>query len=113
MRKLASVALWAWASMGSLLGQTTVGAASVWSTDCYQITPNANSQSGAVWFPGPVDITSSFEMTAQVYLGTNDGGADGNRRSDSVRRTGHDRDDLSGRFGQQAGRRSPGAGPCG
>lgn len=62
---------------GFLSGQTLEGSASVWSTDCYQVTPNANSMSGAVWFPGPVDITSSFEMRAQVYLGTNDGGADG------------------------------------
>jgi len=63
--------------MGSAVGQTLVGSASVLSPGCYQVTPNQNSVSGAVWFPGPVDASTSFEMRADVFLGANDGGADG------------------------------------
>lgn len=65
------------ACAGATLGQTLVGSASVFSPGCYQITPNVNSVSGAVWFPGPVDVSTSFEMRADVYLGNNNGGADG------------------------------------
>ena len=61
----------------STLAQTLIGAASALSPGCYQVTPNANSVSGAVWFPGPVDVSVSFEVRADVYLGNNDGGADG------------------------------------
>lgn len=76
--RVCAVAAWAtWAAGPFAWGQNLIGSASVWSTDCYQITPNTNSVSGAVWFPGPVNITSSFEMRAEVYLGNNDGGADG------------------------------------
>ena len=44
---------------------------------CYRLTFAQNSQRGAVWFAGTVDISESWEMNAEVYLGTNDGGADG------------------------------------
>jgi len=44
---------------------------------CYRLTFAQNSQRGAVWYAGTVDISESWEMNAQVYLGTNNGGADG------------------------------------
>jgi len=44
---------------------------------CYRLTAAQNSQKGAVWYPGTVDISVSWEMNAQVYLGTSNGGADG------------------------------------
>ena len=57
--------------------QTLVGSASAFGPGCYQVTPNQNSVSGAVWFPGTVDVSESFELRADVYLGNSDGGADG------------------------------------
>ncbi|MGA0435708.1 MAG: L-type lectin-domain containing protein, partial [Flavobacteriales bacterium] len=44
---------------------------------CYRLTNSGNSQRGAVWYGGTVDISQSWEMTADVYLGTSNGGADG------------------------------------
>ena len=44
---------------------------------CYRLTNASSSQRGAVWYFGTVDVSQSWEMTADVYLGTNDGGADG------------------------------------
>ena len=45
--------------------------------DCYRLTSASNSQRGAVWYEGTVDITQSWEMTADVFLGASNGGADG------------------------------------
>ena len=44
---------------------------------CYRLTNSSNSQKGAVWYFGTVDISQSWEMTADVLLGANNGGADG------------------------------------
>lgn len=45
---------------------------------CYRLTMAQGNQRGAVWYAGTVDITTSWEMSAQVYLGTNNAnGADG------------------------------------
>lgn len=44
---------------------------------CYRLTSNTNSQKGAVWYYGTVDVTQSWEMSADVFLGTANGGADG------------------------------------
>ena len=44
---------------------------------CYRLTNASNGQRGAVWYFGTVDVSQSWEMTADVYLGTNNGGADG------------------------------------
>ena len=41
------------------------------------MTSASSGQRGAVWYFGTVDITQSWEMTADVYLGTSDPGADG------------------------------------
>ena len=44
---------------------------------CYQLTNSSQSQNGAVWYFGTVDVTQSWEMTANLYLGSSDSGADG------------------------------------
>jgi PKD repeat protein len=46
--------------------------------NCYQITPNSANPKGAIWSPVTIDLTQSFDMTFNIYLGTNDvWGADG------------------------------------
>ena len=44
---------------------------------CYRLTNNSNGQRGSVWYFGTVDVSVSWEMTADVYLGNNNSGADG------------------------------------
>ena len=44
---------------------------------CYRLTQASSGQRGAVWYVGTVDVSQSWEMTADVYLGNNDNGADG------------------------------------
>ena len=44
---------------------------------CYRLTNNSNGQRGSVWYVGTVDVSVSWEMTADVYLGNNNSGADG------------------------------------
>ena len=43
----------------------------------HQLTTNANTQLGSVWYQTRIDLNNSFDYTFDVYLGTNDGGADG------------------------------------
>ena len=42
---------------------------------CYRLTPESGGERGAVWYFGTVDVSVSWEMTADVYLGdsNNDG----------------------------------------
>ena len=59
-------------------GQTTVhGNAANLGGGCYRLTQNQATQRGAVWMNGLVDISQDWEMRAEVYLGTSNGGADG------------------------------------
>lgn len=44
---------------------------------CYRLTNASGGQRGAVWYGGTVDITQSWEMTADVFLGASNNGADG------------------------------------
>ena len=44
---------------------------------CYRLTNSSQGQNGAVWYFGTVDVTQSWEMTANLYLGSSDSGADG------------------------------------
>ena len=65
-------------SLGSLsFGQILVGDAINQGGGCYRLTSNANNQEGAVWMTGTINVTQSWEMNAEVYLGNNNGGADG------------------------------------
>ncbi len=58
--------------------QFTVGGdASALGGGCYQLTPAQNSQAGYVYQNAPVDLNQPFDMMFSVYLGTNNGGADG------------------------------------
>lgn len=56
---------------------TLLGNATSIDGNCYQLTTNANTQNGGVWFDDPIDLTLPFELQYTVYLGSNDGGADG------------------------------------
>ena len=57
---------------------TLVGSAGSGGPDCFIITPDINSQTGAVWYNDVLSLSEDFDMTFQVYLGTKDfDGADG------------------------------------
>lgn len=45
--------------------------------NCYQLTPAANGQNGSVWNVTLFNLTNPFNFTFDVFLGCNDGGADG------------------------------------
>ena len=44
---------------------------------CFTLTPNTFWQTGAVWDLQPIDLTSSFDATFCLTMGTDDFGADG------------------------------------
>lgn len=54
-----------------------VGNAFSTGNNCYTITPAIAWQNGAVWFNDPLDLDADFDITLDVFLGANDGGADG------------------------------------
>jgi hypothetical protein len=54
---------------------TTSGNASLVSGTTYQLTPNAQSQSGAVW--GAVNLAQDVTITSKMFFGANNNGADG------------------------------------
>jgi hypothetical protein len=54
-----------------LLGNASVSGAKV------TLTPNLGNQAGAVWSQGRINLASDFCVSAEVYLGANDSGADG------------------------------------
>jgi PKD repeat protein len=37
--------------------------------DCYRLTTNASAVRGAIWSPGMIDLTQSFDMTFDIYAG--------------------------------------------
>ncbi|NVJ64821.1 MAG: HYR domain-containing protein [Flavobacteriaceae bacterium] len=43
----------------------------------YRLTANAGGQFGSVWYQNKMDLNSDFNLEFDVYLGNNDGGADG------------------------------------
>ncbi|TNF30988.1 MAG: PKD domain-containing protein [Bacteroidetes bacterium] len=47
------------------------------SCNCWRLTPAANGQNGSVWNINLYDLTVPFNFTFDVFLGCNDGGADG------------------------------------
>ncbi|MBL4625956.1 MAG: hypothetical protein JKY42_12570, partial [Flavobacteriales bacterium] len=56
------------------------GDASQISCTCYQLTPDASSQVGAVWNTTKIDLTNPFDFTFTVFMGCDQGvwtGADG------------------------------------
>ncbi|MFT6197929.1 MAG: hypothetical protein ACJAXY_002272, partial [Nonlabens sp.] len=55
-----------------------IGNATAQGNDCYQITPNLNGQSGAIWSPDRINMLGDFIIEFRIFLGTNDAnGADG------------------------------------
>ncbi len=56
---------------------TVNGSAAANGPNCYTLTPALNSQSGSVWHTNLIDLTQSFEFSADIFLGCNNGGADG------------------------------------
>ena len=44
---------------------------------CYRLTNSSSQQRGAVWYFGTVDVSQSWEMTANVFMGSSNSGADG------------------------------------
>ena len=44
---------------------------------CFRLTQALNSQSGSVWFQNKVSLASDLTIDANIFLGSNDGGADG------------------------------------
>ncbi len=57
-----------------------IGSATSSTSACYttlQITPAATSQTGAAWNTTQLNLSNAFILQGQVYLGNNDGGADG------------------------------------
>lgn len=53
------------------------GNASQISCNCYRLTPDANTQSGSVWNLNQINLSNAFDYYFDVFLGCNDGGADG------------------------------------
>lgn len=53
------------------------GNASALSCNCYELTPNLGTQSGSVWNANNISLNQAFDFTFDVFLGCNDGGADG------------------------------------
>jgi hypothetical protein len=47
------------------------------SEDCFILTPAENNKVGAVWAGQAADITTDFTVTASLYFGSKDDGADG------------------------------------
>lgn len=58
-------------------GYVVNGSASSTGNDCFILTPDQLSQVGTVWYENFMTLSYDFDMTFQVYLGNNDGGADG------------------------------------
>lgn len=55
----------------------TNGNATSTSCNCWRLTPASNGQNGSVWNINLFDLTNPFNFNFDVYLGCNDGGADG------------------------------------
>lgn len=64
----------------SLAQFVTNGNASSLGEGCYQLTPAAASQAGSIWNSVQLDLSESFDITADIYYGDgsgSNGGADG------------------------------------
>ncbi|MBX7180955.1 MAG: PKD domain-containing protein [Bacteroidia bacterium] len=72
------LALISFASLLSRAQQFSVnGNASSLSCDCYRLTTASNTQFGSVWNNNLLDLSNPFDFSFDVFLGCNDGGADG------------------------------------
>jgi hypothetical protein len=53
------------------------GSASSLGNDCFELTPATGSQGGAVWYDQSFFLDQYFDLEFQVFLGSDDNGADG------------------------------------
>lgn len=53
------------------------GSASQTSCNCYQLTPDITWQAGSVWNVNLIDLNQPFDFNFEMFLGCDDGGADG------------------------------------
>lgn len=56
---------------------TTNSNATMNGTNCIILTPDQTSQSGSAWYNYKVNLNASYEIQFDLYLGDDDGGADG------------------------------------
>ncbi|RDI04453.1 L-type lectin-domain containing protein, partial [Flavobacterium sp. AG291] len=54
-----------------------IGSATSTGTNCYTITTNTQSNSGAAWYNNPIDLSQDFDIVFDAFFGANAGGADG------------------------------------
>ncbi|MHA3788891.1 L-type lectin-domain containing protein, partial [Flavobacterium hauense] len=59
------------------LTPTFIGSATSTSPNCYTITTNTQSNSGAAWYNNPIDLSQDFDIVYSAFFGANAGGADG------------------------------------
>lgn len=64
-------------AVGSQAQYVVNGTATQLSCNCYRLTLAQGNQSGSVWNENMLSLADSFDFTFDVYLGNNDGGADG------------------------------------
>ncbi|MEM7654553.1 MAG: PKD domain-containing protein, partial [Bacteroidota bacterium] len=65
-------------SLSALFAQfSPIGTAFQTSADCYTLTPNTGGQAGAIWNTTQIDLNLPFDISAEIFLGCNNGGADG------------------------------------
>jgi gliding motility-associated-like protein len=55
----------------------TNGTAISQANNCFRLTTNLGNQAGSVWYLNQVNISQSFDLYFDVYLGCSNGGADG------------------------------------
>lgn len=65
------------ADCSSFPAYTTNGNTFQTGTDCFVLTEASSNQSGSVWYNYQVDLNNDVLIGFNIYLGTNDGGADG------------------------------------
>lgn len=67
-----------WAATAQGQNYFLQGSATNTGPDCYQLTPAIGTQTGAVWYAAPIDLTQPFNISFEIGLGSLDGnGADG------------------------------------
>ncbi len=77
MTRLYHTLLWALLPVFSLGQYQINGNAYQTSCNCYTLTDNATTQVGSVWNVNLIDLNNPFDFNFDVWLGCNDGGADG------------------------------------
>ena len=53
------------------------GSASLLTTGTFELTPNAGGQGGSSWYRRRLDMRVNFRISVDLFLGNNNGGADG------------------------------------